>query len=103
MTGAPAATGAAGVTMRLPAVLADLAGGRRTVTVTPAPPTVGALLDSLAVDHPVLVRRIRDETGTLRRFVNVYVDGEDVRHLDGLGTAVPAGGVVQVLPSVAGG
>ena len=61
------------------------------------------MLDSLAAQHPLLGRRIRDETGKVRRFVNVYVDGEDVRFSGGLTTTVPDGTVVQVLPSVAGG
>jgi len=61
------------------------------------------LLDTLAAVHPALARRIRDESGALRRFVNVYVDGDDVRFAGGLGTPVPDGAVVQVLPSVAGG
>ena len=61
------------------------------------------LLDALTAQPPTLGRRIRDETGRVRRFVNVYVDGEDVRWQDGLATAVPDGAVVQVLPSVAGG
>jgi sulfur-carrier protein len=93
----------AGVTFRLPSVLADLVGGRRSLTVSPAPATVAELLDAVEPDHPVVVRRIRDETGALRRFVNVYVDGEDVRHLDGLATPLATGATVQVLPSVAGG
>ncbi len=87
----------------LPGVLADLAGGARHLEVEPAGSTLGDLLDTLAVVHPRLDRRIRDETGDLRRFVNVYVDGDDVRFAAGLATAVPAGAVVQVLPSVAGG
>ena len=91
------------VTLRLPAVLADLVGGRRSVEVAPAPRTVADLLDRVEVDEPVVVRRIRDETGTLRRFVNVYVDGDDVRHLDGLATPLHRGTTVHVLPSVAGG
>ena len=89
-------------TVRLPSALADLAGSR-TLTVAPAPRDVAALLDAVGARQPALVRRIRDETGALRRFVNVYVDGEDVRHLDGLATALPAGAEVHVLPSVAGG
>jgi sulfur-carrier protein len=87
----------------LPGVLADLAGGSRHLDVEPRGATVGDLLDSLAVTHPLLARRIRDETGSVRRFVNVYVDGEDVRFQAGLDTAVRDGGVVEVLPSVAGG
>ena len=92
-----------GVEVRLPAVLADVAGGRRIVVMSPAPVSLGALLDGLEADLPAVVRRIRDETGALRRFVNVYVDGEDVRHLDGTATPLCDGCLVQVLPSVAGG
>ena len=91
------------VTLRLPAVLADLVAGRRSLEVEPAPQTVADLLDRVEVDEPVVVRRIRDETGALRRFVNVYVDGDDVRHLDGLATPLRKGATVHVLPSVAGG
>jgi molybdopterin converting factor small subunit len=91
------------VTLRLPAVLADLVGGRRSLVVAPAPRTVGDLLDRVEADEPVVVRRIRDETGALRRFVNVYVDGDDIRHLEGLATPLTAGATVHVLPSVAGG
>ncbi len=91
------------VTLRLPAVLADLAGGQRRLVVAPAPRTVGELLDRVEAEQSAVVRRIRDETGALRRFVNVYVDGDDIRHLDGLETRLAAGSTVHVLPSVAGG
>jgi sulfur-carrier protein len=87
----------------LPGVLADLAGGTKHLQVEPAGGTLADLLDSLAAEHPALTRRIRDEAGAVRRFVNVYVDGDDVRYAGGLGTPVPDGAVVQVLPSVAGG
>jgi sulfur-carrier protein len=87
----------------LPGVLADLAGGAKHVDLQPAGETLADLLDALAVAHPQLGRRIRDETGQVRRFVNVYVDGDDVRFCGGLGTAVRDGAQVQVLPSVAGG
>jgi molybdopterin converting factor small subunit len=90
----------------LPGVLADLIGGTRHLDV-PVPDgtgaTVGDVLDRLAGDHPMLARRIRDETGAVRRFVNVYLDGEDVRFQDGVRTRVQDGAVLQVLPSVAGG
>ena len=88
----------------LPGVLADLVGGARHLDVAVgAGTTVGEVLDRLAGEHPVLGRRIRDETGAVRRFVNVYLDGEDVRFTDGVGTRVRDGAVLQVLPSVAGG
>jgi sulfur-carrier protein len=87
----------------LPGVLADLAGGARHLEVEAGGGTLGCLLDSLDAEHPRLARRIRDESGALRRFVNVYVDGDDVRFSGGVDTAVRDGAVVQVLPSVAGG
>jgi molybdopterin synthase sulfur carrier subunit len=87
----------------LPGVLADLAGGARHLEVDVPGGTLSDLLDELAARHPLLGRRLRDETGTLRRFVNVYVDGEDVRYDGTLTAAVRDGAVVQVLPSVAGG
>jgi molybdopterin synthase sulfur carrier subunit len=87
----------------LPGVLSDLAGGSRQLAVDPAGGTLADLLDALAARHPTLGRRIRDETGGVRRFVNVYVDGEDVRWRGGLDAEVHDGAVVQVLPSIAGG
>jgi sulfur-carrier protein len=87
----------------LPGVLASLAGGAKHLDVQPRGETLADLLDALAAEHPMLARRIRDETGAVRRFVNVYVDGEDVRFEQGLETAVRDGAEVQVLPSVAGG
>ena len=87
----------------LPGVLADLAGGARQLDVEPSGGTLGDLLDDLAAQHPLLGRRIRDEQGQLRRFVNGYVDGDDVRFEGGLETKLREGAVVQVLPSVAGG
>ena len=91
------------VQMVLPGVLADLAGGDRHLDVEIRGGTVAELLDTLAAVHPLLARRIRDETGALRRFVNVYVDGEDVRFQKGVATELRDGAQVQVLPSVAGG
>ena len=91
------------VQVLLPGVLAALAGGEKHVDLEPAGDTLADLLDALAAEHPMLARRIRDETGAVRRFVNVYVDGEDVRYEGGLATKVRDGAEVQVLPSVAGG
>jgi molybdopterin converting factor small subunit len=87
----------------LPGVLAGLAGGQKHLRLDVPGGTLGDLLDVLAADHPLLGRRLRDETGALRRFVNVYVDGEDARYEGALAAAVRDGAVVQVLPSVAGG
>jgi molybdopterin converting factor small subunit len=91
------------VQVLLPGVLASLAGGAKHLDVQPTGETLADLLDALAAEHPLLGRRIRDETGQVRRFVNVYVDGDDVRFQGGLATQVRDGAEVQVLPSVAGG
>jgi molybdopterin synthase sulfur carrier subunit len=91
------------VELRLPSTLADLAGGRRDLVLSPAPTTLAGLLDDLDEQLPAVARRIRDETGALRRYVNVYVDGDDARFLDGLGTVLRDGSLVEVIPSVAGG
>jgi molybdopterin converting factor small subunit len=71
-------------------------------TTAPAT-TLGSVLDEIGTQWPRLERRIRDERGELRRYVNVYVDGEDCRLTGGLVTPVVDGAEVQVLPSVAGG
>jgi len=85
----------------LPQALQGIAGGVKQLDV--AGDTVGAMLDALANEHPVLARRIRDEQGRLRRFVNLYVDGSDVRHCGGIDAAVAPDSEVLVIPSVAGG
>jgi molybdopterin converting factor small subunit len=61
------------------------------------------VLEGVFAAHPELRERISDDDGGLRRFVNVYVGGEDIRYLDGLDTAVAEGAEVQILPAVAGG
>lgn len=92
------------VTVVVPRLLAECTGGQRELPLTLADPcTVGAVLDAVAADHPVFDRRVRDETGTLRRHVNVYVGGEDVRRLEGLATPVGPDDEVMIIQSVAGG
>lgn len=103
MTSAAGAAASTAVTVRLPAVLADVAGGSRVLSIDPVPADVASLLDALAGSHPALERRIRDESGALRRFVNVYVGDDDVRGTGGLATPLSPGAEVWVLPSVAGG
>lgn len=95
---------APGITVVLPSILQPLAGGQSILTA-PAdkPVTVAELLDAVTTDFAVLARRLRDETGTLRRFVNIYVDGDEVRRLQGLETEVSPGQEVLVIQSVAGG
>jgi molybdopterin converting factor small subunit len=90
------------ITVLVPGALRAEAGGESRLAVEPTG-TLGAVLDEVGVRWPRLERRIRDEQGVLRRYVNVYVDGEDCRALGGLAAPVHDGTEVQVLPSVAGG
>ena len=88
----------------LPGVLQPLADGRPVLTTAAAGPrTVGKLLDEVTAGYPVLGRRLRDETGALRRYVNVYVEGDEIRRLHGLDTEVEPGQEVVIIQSVAGG
>ncbi|KNC17229.1 thiamine biosynthesis protein ThiS [Arthrobacter sp. RIT-PI-e] len=92
------------VTVLIPTLLRPCTAGRKEVTLHPDEAhDVAAVLDRLGVLHPLLEGRIRDETGALRRFVNIYVDGEEVRRLDLLGTPVRAGATIMIMQSVAGG
>jgi sulfur-carrier protein len=92
------------VTVLLPGVLREKAGGQPRLSVeVPEPSTLGALLDVLAKDYPALERRLRDERAALRRYVNFYVDGEECRHHGGADTVLRDAAEVQIIPSVAGG
>jgi len=78
------------VTIHLPEALAGYSGGERDIRLAgDGTASVAALFDRLAAELPALERRIRDERGGIRRHVNVYVDGEDIRALSGADTAVP--------------
>ena len=87
------------VTVKIPTQLRANTGGAGEVPVDGE--NVGAVLEALCAEHPELRERLFDDGGELRRFVNVYADGEDVRFGDGLQTAVQR--EVQILPAVAGG
>lgn len=90
------------VTLVVPAVLRSEVGGATRVEVGAAG-TVRAVLDEVAARWPRLERRVRDEAGEIRRYINVYVDGEDVRRLAAQDTPVAARAEVRIIPSVAGG
>ncbi len=89
------------VRVKLPTQLRAAAGGAGELRVEGG--TVAEVLDAVYAEQPELRERLTDGDGTLRRFVNVYVDGEDIRFGDGLQTPVPEGAEVQILPAVAGG
>ena len=90
------------VTLLLPGALRGEVDGAARISVAAAG-TLGAVLDEVARHWPRLERRIRDEQGRLRRYVNVYVDGTDCRLDRGADTEVADGAEIQVLPSIAGG
>jgi molybdopterin synthase sulfur carrier subunit len=88
------------VTVKIPTQLRQATGGAATASVEGA--TVGEVLDALYARYGELRSRIAEDGG-LRRFVNVYVAGEDIRFLEGLNTRVRDGDEVTILPAVAGG
>jgi sulfur-carrier protein len=88
------------VSVKIPTQLREATDGDSTASVDGA--TVGEVLDALYERYDELRSRIAEDGG-LRRFVNVYVGGEDIRFLDGLETPVEDGDEVTILPAVAGG
>jgi MoaD family protein len=88
------------VSVKIPTQLRSATDGDAQASVDGE--TVGQVLDSLYERYGELRSRIAEDGG-LRRFVNVYVDGEDIRFLDGLDTPVQDGGEITILPAVAGG
>ena len=88
------------ITVRLPTQLRDAVGGAPSVAAEGG--TVGEAMESVFSSHPELRDRLYQD-GDLRRFVNVYLGGEDIRFLDGLDTPVSDGDELTILPAVAGG
>jgi molybdopterin synthase sulfur carrier subunit len=89
------------IKVRIPAQLRTLTGGAGEVAIDGS--SVGEVLKGLDAAHPGFGERIFDDEGGLRRFVNVFLDEEDVRFLDGLGTPVASGQTLSIVPAVAGG
>jgi molybdopterin synthase sulfur carrier subunit len=89
------------VNVRIPAPLRSLTNNLDIVPGEGG--TVGVLIDALESTYPGIKDRICDDQGEIRRFVNVYVNGEDVRFLDGLGTALKSNDEISIVPAVAGG
>lgn len=90
-----------GVIVKIPSQLRSAAGGASEAQLEGT--TVREVLDGLCERFEGLGERICDDGGSLRRFVNVYVSGEDIRFLDGLDTEVADGAELTILPAVAGG
>jgi len=89
------------INVRIPTPLRKLTDGADEVSVEGA--NIGELIDNLEAAHPGLKARLCDDAGEIRRFVNVYVNDEDVRFLDGRGTALKDGDEVSIVPAIAGG
>lgn len=85
----------------IPETLRQYCGKARTLDVTGG--TVRSVLDDLERDYPALYVNICDETGAVRRHINIFVNDDHMRDLDGLNTAVAAGDAVTILPAVSGG
>ncbi|GAB3935398.1 MoaD/ThiS family protein [Kribbella albertanoniae] len=89
------------VSVRVPTILRPYTKGVSEVSAEGA--TLTEVLDSLDASYPGIKSRVLDESGELRRFVNVYVNDDDVRFAEGLQTTIKDGGQVSIIPAVAGG
>ena len=89
------------VNVRIPTPLRKLTGGADEVSAEGA--TIGELIDNLEAAHAGLKTRLCDDGGEIRRFVNIYVNDEDVRFLEGRDTQLNDGDEVSIVPAIAGG
>jgi molybdopterin synthase sulfur carrier subunit len=89
------------VTVRIPTTLRPMSGGNKLVEVEPG--TLSEVISGLDAAHPGFADRLLDDDGSMRKFVNIFVDDDDVRYLDGLDTDVSDGITVSIIPAVAGG
>jgi len=87
--------------VRVPTPLRRFTGGAEEVNATGA--TVAALVEDLEKHHPGIKERICDEEGKIRRFVNIFVNGDDIRFLDNLETVIKDRDEVSIIPAIAGG
>ncbi len=89
------------VMVRIPTPLRRMTNGKAKVEVDPA--NLGELVEQLNGEFPGFKDRLVDENGELRYFVNIYLNGEDVRFMDGLNTSTKEGDEISIVPAVAGG
>lgn len=89
------------IQVRIPTPLRKFTGGAESVAASGA--TVAAVVQDLDGRHPGLKERICDDAGKVRRFVNLYVNGEDIRFLSSLETPVKEGDEISIVPAIAGG
>ncbi len=89
------------VKVRIPTPLQKLAGGKGEVMIEAA--SIQQMIDTLEKNYPGMKERLCDEQGKIRRFVNVYLNEEDIRFLDKEATALKAGDEISIVPAIAGG
>lgn len=89
------------IKVRIPTPLRSVTNGQGEVTIKGA--TVAEMIDNLNTEHPGLKDRLCDEEGEVRRFVNIYVNEEDIRFLQGKQTSLKDGDEVSIVPAIAGG
>ena len=87
--------------VRIPTILRNYTGGEKEVSAEGE--TLAGLIEDLEANHPGIKSRVLDDTGALRRFVNVYVGDDDVRFIGGLDAKITDGAQVSIIPAVAGG
>ncbi len=90
-----------GVTVRIPTPLRRMTNGQSKLEMDAS--TLSVMIDSLEASYPGFKERLIDENGDLRYFVNIYLNGEDVRFLQGLETSTSSGDEISIVPAVAGG
>jgi molybdopterin synthase sulfur carrier subunit len=89
------------VQVRIPTILRNYTEGASEVTADGN--TLAEVLENLEANHSGIKARVLDDSGEIRRFVNVYVGNDDVRFLDGLDSTTPDGAQISIIPAVAGG
>ena len=89
------------IKVRVPTPLRSLTGGQSYVSASGD--SVASAINDLETQYPGIAGRIYDESGEIRRFVNLFVNGEDIRFLDGTGTKLKAGDELSIVPAMAGG
>ncbi|MFA9561888.1 MAG: ubiquitin-like small modifier protein 1 [Nitrospirota bacterium] len=89
------------IKVRIPTPLRPMTGGKNEVEI--AGNTVAEIIDNLGTAHPGIKERLYDEEGEVRRFINIYVNEEDIRFLTGKDTPLKDGDQVSIIPTIAGG
>ncbi len=89
------------ITIFVPGLLRDCCGGAAELSI--AAPDVRSALERIDAQFPALYRSVCDETGAVRRHVNLFVNADNIRDLDGLDSALAAGDVLTILPAISGG